>query len=106
MTESKIQRTLARLTEHQTVLTMLHQHDNAAMLNLPIRLLTEHIAELSAKAGDDVVSHFEDETGVWTMLELTAAAEDSDEWHTVATLLLSDVEAADLARRLTDRGHS
>lgn len=58
---------------------------------------------LSFTAGDVVVSHFDDESGQWTHVELTEAVEDSDEWRTVASLLLSDVEAADLARRLTDR---
>lgn len=55
------------------------------------------------KAGDDVVSFYEDDAGVWTVLELTKEDAEALEWHTAATLLLSDVEAADLARRLTDR---
>lgn len=58
---------------------------------------------LSFVAGDVVVSHFDDEAGAWTHLELTEEVEGSDEWRTVASLLLSDVEADAVAKRLTDR---
>lgn len=67
-----------------------------------ITLFKRDEGTLAFSAGDDVVSHYEDETGVWTVLELTEDDE-AEEWHTTATLLLSDVEATDLARRLTDR---
>lgn len=69
----------------------------------PQDLVGEPRDPLAFKAGDDVVSWFEDEAGVWTMLELTEEGDEGMEWSTAATLLLSDVEAADLARRLTDR---
>lgn len=56
-------------------------------------------------SGDVVVSHFTDDTGAWTHIELTQEVEDSDEWETVVSLLLSDVEAKDLAARLIDQTH-
>lgn len=98
---------LASITEFRDVLKIMGQKDNAAMLDRPINLLTAQVqAEsrpLAFTASDVVVSHFEDEVGVWTHVELTAEDEETDEWRPVVTLLLSDVEATRHAIALTDR---
>lgn len=82
--------------------TIGHEDAMTQVIEKAIELFKRDAGTLAFKAGDDVVSHYEDETGVWTVLELTEDDE-AEEWHTTATLLVSDVEAADLARRLTDR---
>lgn len=103
---SNLTKAIDGITQAQGVLRLLGMKDHAKLLDEPMRLITAEVNDprpLSFVAGDAVVSHFDDEAGKWTHLELTEEVEGSDEWRTVASLLLSDVEADAVAKRLTDR---
>lgn len=103
---SNITKAIEGIDQAQRVLRLLGMKDHAELLDAPMALLAAEVNDprpLSFVAGDVVVSHFEDEAGVWSHLELTEEVEGSDEWRTVASLLLSDVEAATVAKNLTDR---
>lgn len=103
---SNLTKAIDGIDQAQQVLTILGMKDHADLLNEPMRLLKAEVSEprpLSFVVGDVVVSHFDDEAGAWAHLELTEEVEGSDEWRTVASLLLSDVEAATVAKNLTDR---
>lgn len=103
---SNITKAIEGIDQARQVLRLLGMKDHAELLDEPMRLLGAEVNDprpLSFVASDVIVSHFEDEAGVWTHLELTEAVEDSDEWRTVASLLLSDDEAATVAKNLTDR---
>lgn len=77
-----------------------------ALVDEAIRLHDEEDKPLSFVHDDVVVSHFKDDAGKWTHIELTEDAstdEVEEEWRTVVSLLLSDTEAADVAMRMLDR---
>ena len=103
---SNITKAIEGIDQARQVLRLLGMKDHAELLDEPMRLLRAEVTDprpLSFVAGDVVVSHFEDGAGVWAHLELTEEVEGSDEWRTVASLLLSDVEAATVAKNLIDR---